>query len=137
MASKNSKVCLENWKPPATLYNFLFFPPMLNFRNTYFFPLNRGITTTLLPEWNNLIFASLKFISSGDSLKLSNNKVTDRSAIQISLIHGNSSTAKGQCHEFNFLNLITLDKWRHLKVQFTLFAIGFQSMLPIAYNKLY
>lgn len=40
--------------------------------------------------------------------------------------------AKGQCHEFNFLNFVTLDKRRHLKVQFTFFYIGFHSMLQIA-----
>lgn len=113
------------------LHFFFVFSTNLMFQKysvIYFIPLDRGITTTLLHEWNNVIPASLKFSPSGDSLKLSN-KFTEKSAIRISLIYGNSSTAKGQCHEFYSLNFITLNKWRHLKIQFILFYIGFQSML--------
>lgn len=129
MASKNSKIHLQNWKPSTAFTLFFVFSTNLMFQKysvIYFIPLNRGITTTLLHEWNNVIPVSLKFSPSGDSLKLSN-KFTEKSAIRISLIYGNSSTAKGQCHEFYSLNVITLNKWRHLKIQFILFYIGFRA----------
>lgn len=69
-----------------------------------------------------------------ETLKLSN-KSMDKFAIQISLIHGNSSTAKGQCCEFNLLNFITPEKWRHHKVHCTaLDRISQQASSSVSYH---